>query len=304
MLLKTISFFILFLSITFLQQSLFAQGCSDAGFCTIGNFNAIHEEAGKQTIAKHEMDISFIYGTHGKSEKFYQPQINYRFIKKSGAFYELRLPFNIAKNTASGISNSGIGDATITYNSRIKKIDYSFGFRVSFTNADESDMKTMISYPMYLQPGLGTTDLLAVANYDIAKFISIGTGVQLPVFQYNKNVAILTDTPPFITGTGYRRKPDALLKFTGHYGTGKVKLSGGLLGIFHLGNDHYNYAGKKYILQDSRGTTINFNIELGYALAKNITFDFLFAEPLKTRKNIPDGLARSRIIAPKLTYTF
>jgi len=30
----------------------------------------------------------------------------------------------------------------------------------------------------------------------------------------------------------------------------------------------------------------------------------LYAEPLKTRKNIPDGLARSRIFAPKITYSF
>lgn len=304
MLFKTIPFFILFISTTLLQQTVLAQGCSDAGFCTIGNFNAIHEEEGKQTIAKHEMDISFIYGTHGKNEKFYQPQLNYRCIKKGGAFYELRLPFNIAKNIAANISNSGIGDVTITYNSRIKKIDYSLGFRISFTNADKNDMKSMFSYPMYLQSGLGTTDVLAVLNYNIGKYISIGTGVQVPVLQYNKNVAILTDTPPFITGTGYRRKPDALLKLTGHYGTGKVKLSGGLLSIFHLANDYYTTSPGKYILQNSRGTTINFNIEMGYALAKNITFDLLFAEPIVTRKNIPDGLARSRIIAPKLTYSF
>ena len=304
MLLKKILQFILVSSFIFLHQTVLAQGCSDAGFCTIGNFNAIHQQAGEQILQKNEIDISFIYGTHGKSEKFYQPQINYRFIKKSGAFYELRLPFNIAKNTNTGISNSGIGDATITYNSRIKKIDYSLGLRVSFTNADKSVKNSMGSLPMYLQSGLGTTDILIVANYDIVKFIRVSTGVQLPVLQYNKNIAVFTDVIGVVTGTGYRRMPDALLKLTGHYATGKIKVSGGVLSIFHLANDYYNTSHGKYVLQQSKGTTINFNVELGYALSNKITFDLLFAEPIVTRKNIPDGLARSRIFAPKITYSF
>ena len=37
---------------------------------------------------------------------------------------------------------------------------------------------------------------------------------------------------------------------------------------------------------------------------EQITFDFLFAKPIVIRKNIPDGLARSKIFAPKITYTF
>lgn len=304
MLLKTILVFILVSSFTFLQQSVLAQGCSDAGFCTIGNFNAIHQQAGKQIMQKNEIDILFIYGTHGKNEKFYQPQLNYRVIKNSGAFYELRLPFNIAKNTSTGISNSGVGDATITYNSHIKKIDYSVGLRVSFTSADKSDKNNMGSLPMYLQSGLGSTDILVVANYDPVKFISVSTGMQLPLFQYNKNIATLTNGAGVVTGTGYRRMPDALLKLTGHYTTGKFKFSSGILSIFHLANDYYNTSHGKYILQQSKGTTINFNVELGYAVSKKITVDLLFAEPIVTRKNIPDGLARSRILASKLTYSF
>ena len=44
----------------------------------------------------------------------------------------------------------------------------------------------MGSLPMYLQSGLGTTDIFVVANYDVIKFISVSTGVQLPVLQYKK----------------------------------------------------------------------------------------------------------------------
>ena len=295
-------FFVLF------TKLVAAQGCSDAGFCTIGNFNQTDPVSGEHRMHKHAIDMLFIYGAHGKNERFYQPQLNYRLVKKDGAFYELRLPFTIAKNIATGFVNRGIGDAIITYNSNFalakRKIDYSLGIRASFTNAGKSDRKGVASYPMYLQSGLGTTDLVAVVNYDAGKYLSLGTGVQLPVVQYNENVMVFSTAGGMITGMQYRRMPDALLKLTGHYASGKFKFSGGLLSIFHVENDHYNTAQGKYILEGSKGTTINVNAELNFALTKNLAFGFLYAEPLVTRKNIPDGLARSRIYAPKVTYMF
>lgn len=287
---------------------VWGQGCSDAGFCTIGNHANLPEFTTKPTH-KNEIDIVYIYGTHGRNERFYQPQINYRFIKKSGAFFEIRLPLNIAKNIATNISTTGIGDAIATYNSNIaagkNRIDYSVGFRFSFSHSDKSDNKGNASYPMYLQSGLGTTDLIAVAGYDIGKYISVGTGVQVPILQYNDHIFPLADNMGMYSRKGYRRRPDALLKITGHYGPGKIKLSAGMLSIFHLANDYYKTSSSsKYIMENSQGTTVNVNAELGYAFAKNITLSFLFAEPIVTRKNIPDGLARSRIYSPKLTFTF
>jgi len=76
------------------------------------------------------------------------------------------------------------------------------------------------------------------------------------------------------------------------------------LGIFHLGDDHYNTSSGKYILDGSIGATLNWTTELIYASTKKWTISILYAEPFKTRTNIPDGLARSRIVSPKLSYSF
>ncbi len=304
-----------FLALALLPASYFgaAQGCSDAGFCTAGNFSAHDIDANgttKKSVHKNEVDISFNYGTHGKNEVFYQPQINYRAIKNNGSFFEIRLPVNIAKDKSTGVSTSGIGDIIASYNNRFSvgkkdKIDYSVGVRVSFYDASKGNPVKIESYPMFLQSGLGTTDLIAVINYDIVKYLSIGTGVQVPLIQYNNNKIIIQ--PLLIgnwVGDGYRRKPDALLKLTGHYKTGKLKLNAGVLGIFHLANDYYNSSMGKYTLQNSKGTTINWTADFSYAIADKCSFSLLYAEPLQTRKNIPDGLARSRIIIPKFTFGF
>lgn len=288
-----------------------AQGCSDAGFCTAGNFNA-HTTATKAVTPKNEIDISFNYGTHGKNEVFCQPQINYRAIKGNGSFFEVRLPLNSIKNTGTNQSNSGIGDIMASYNNNFvvtksNKIDYSIGLRISLTDAAKKDTKNNGAYPMYLQTGLGTTDLIAVVNYDIVKYLSIGTGVQIPIIQYNKHEIIPYNTlpiPPPPRYIGYRRKPDALLKLTGHYQTGKLKINGGILSIFHLANDYYNSSAGNYSLANSKGTTLNWTVDFTYSFSRKLGFSLLYAEPFKTRKNIPDGLARSRIINPKFTFAF
>ena len=286
------------------------QGCSDAGICTLGNFNANHSLILSKQKNKNEIDLAFNYGTHSKDEKFYQIQANYRHLSNNGSFFELRLPFNTAKNTSSRVAVNGIGDIVATYNNKFSiaktdHLDYSLGLRISFSYSDKTDIKTMHSYYMPLQTGLGTTDLVAAASYDIFRYLSIGTGIQVPLLQYNKNnIPLYTLGTAVINGDGYRRKPDALVKFTGHYTTGKLKLNVGLLGIFHLADDYYNTVYGKYSLINSKGLTINWNIDISYHFAKKYMINFLYAEPIKTRSNIPDGLARSRILNTKLTYAF
>ena len=296
--------------LSFCCNTVIAQGCSDAGVCTIGDFYAKRIAEGEKAIPKNEIDFSFTYGTHGKFERFYQPQINFRHIKKNGSFFEIRLPLSIARNTGANVTTSGPGDLTATYNNKFNldkdhPLKYAVGLRISFLKANKSNGQTIYSYPMTLQNGLGTTDILAAFSYDFGKYVSVGTGIQVPVIQYNKNIALFVPaTGPAVTGDGYRRKPDALLKLTGHYQWKQLKINAGALGIFHLGDDHYNTSSGKYILDGSSSATLNWTAELIYTASKQWTIGILYAEPFKTRTVIPDGLARSRVVSPKVTYSF
>jgi hypothetical protein len=298
--------FVLVLSLN--VHTVMAQGCSDAGVCTIGDRYNHPPNYARAVNYKHELDISFTYATHGRNERFYQPQFNYRYKQNSQSFIELRIPLNIAN--ANSITVTGIGDLTATWNSQFRitkknSIKYAVGLRASLTSADKHKADSAYSYGMELQNGLGTTDLLAALCYDLGKYISFGTGVQMPLMQYNKNRLQLDPNSFPYTIENYRRKPDALLKITGHYAWDKLKLNTGLLAIFHLGNDHYtNPMWGKYVLEGSKGTTLNWTADINYAFTKQWMFGLLYARPFQTRKNIPDGLARTMIINAKLTYSF
>jgi hypothetical protein len=299
---------LLFIAILFFQMSVSAQGCSDAGICTIGNYGDEYTKASEKPVIKHEFDLLLTFATHGKQERFFQPQINYRLVRKNKSYFELRVPFNRAMNKMYGVTTTGIGDIIATYNNRLPQnkrssLTYSLGLRISLTNAAKKDSKAMVSYPMSLQSGLGTTDLLAVVNYMPLKYLSLGAGMQVPVWQYNKNELVF-GTDALRVAKGYRRRPDALLKLTGHYSIHKLKLNAGVLSIFHLGDDYYKTYFGNYYLDGSSGITLNWNVEAGYSFGKKWMIGLTVAQPFKTRAYIPDGLARSRIISPRISYAF
>lgn len=305
-------YFIALLFVSFIHDSK-GQGCSDAGICTIGDF---YKQSGAIAIpsmkkARHELDLSFTYGTHGVNERFFQPQFNYRYNWKRKMFFEFKVPLSIAKDKSSQISNAGIGDVIATFNNVVKlhglkSLQYSAGFRISLTNADESEKDSVYSYPMFLQPGLGSTDFLLAGNLTLANYLSVGAGLQIPFFNYNSNlIRIPVQFGQTITAEQFYRRPDAILKVTGHHQFKDVKINAGLLGIFHLEEDYYRKSSiGRYTLNGSKGTTINWNMELMYKASEKWMVSLLYAEPLKTRAVIPDGLARSRIATVKLGHSF
>jgi hypothetical protein len=293
----------------FIEPTVSAQGCSDGGICTIGNYGNDHPQASGKPVTKHELDLLFTMATHGKQERFFQPQINYRLFRKNNSYFEFRVPLNVATNKWYGVTTTGIGDIIATYNNKLFQsrqpvISYSLGLRISLTDATKKDERNVASYPMSLQTGLGTTDLLIAANYAPIKYLSLGGGLQVPIWQYNKNKAVFSPGIESFKGEGYRRRPDALLKLTGHYSIHKLKLNAGVLSIFHLGEDYYKTYFGNYYLDGSSGITLNWNVEAGYSFGKKWMIGLTVAQPFKTRAYIPDGLARSRIISPRISYVF
>ncbi len=296
-------------ALIFIQSVAAAQGCSDAGICTVGSYGDAHPQTAGKPVTKHELDLLLTYATHGKTERFFQPQINYRLIRKNNSYFEFRVPLNVAKNKSYGVTTTGIGDVIATYNNRLfpnrkPVIGYSLGLRISLTDAAKKDSKDMYSYPMSLQSGLGTTDLLIALNYAPIKYLAVGGGLQVPLWQYNANRTFFNTGITQTNGTGYRRNPDALLKLTGHYSIGKLKLEAGVLSIFHLGEDYYKTSYGNYYLNGSKGVTLNWTADAAYSPGKKWTIALTVAQPFKTRKYIPDGLARSRIISPRISYLF
>jgi hypothetical protein len=287
-----------------------AQGCSDAGFCTAGALYS-SVELDTATQYRNSLGTSISIGRGEQNSTIVIPQLEYQHFWGKKVLIEVTLPYYIASGNLG--SNSGIGDPIITLTrSFIRKeglnLAATLGVRIGTGAANAEDK---LSLPMPYQRSLGTTDLILIVKADWKNFLSISTGYQQPLVQYNENDYNAEAYP--LEGNGYnnyfsssnlKRKGDILLRVDGHYQRKQFRISAGPLLICHLGKDSAtDLSGKEYAIEGSDGITLNITAGLQYTFGRFVA-GLTGGVPVITRKNRPDGLTRSWIFTPGLSYTF
>ena len=270
----------------------FAQGCSDAGICSIGNsFQTTDKES------KNGIEAGTIFGTGEADVTYISPYLNYtRTINE-----RLSLSSKITYSVTSGNfgQRGAFGDVFLigNYNWKPKtNTQWSslLGFKIPFTS---SNLKiNEFSLPLDYQSSLGTFDLIAGLNLSYKKW-DFNTAVQIPVFNNNKNSYFreFSNTDDFPSTNLFERKSDALFRttYTFQTATKKFTFKPNVLFIYHLGEDSFENAfGDRETIKNSDGLTINGNIIGSYAINTKNTIELSLAAPFVVREVRPDGLTR------------
>lgn len=292
------------------NMQLYAQGCSDAGFCSAGNLKGGHAMETVDT-PQHSVGFTFIAGSGEKGTMVYIPQVELQFALKKNRSVEIKLPYNIANGDLG--SHSGLGDIIATYSGGIKQkhtslqLNYSLGLRIGTGQADAKDANGN-PLPMVYQNSLGTTDIIAGLHANYKKYLNVAVGYQQPIFQYNHNGYYIGD---YFPARELKRKGDVLLRIEGQYNWKHCGIAAGPLFIYHLGKDkvtvpdYFITPTRTYEveLNGSEGLTLNMAIS-GYYQWQHCRLDITAGEPFVVRDVRPDGLTREWVIAPKFTYFF
>jgi hypothetical protein len=267
----------------------FAQGCSDAGFCSLGDTHITQKENSKNGL---EFGLGFASGEE-------EIAIFSQFVTYSrNVNSNLSLSLKVTGQSASkdGISNFNIGDAYLSGNYKFKSdVEYKkwsvlFGAKIPFTDAN--DTYNGFSLPMVYQSSLGTFDAIAGLNYSYKKW-DFNTAVQIPLTD-NKNQ--FTGSTEFSPTNGFKRQPDALLRgsYTLKSSSKKFTYKPNLLLIYHFGKDSYlNDINQRVSIDGSAGLTANANIIINYKLNDSSSLETSVAFPFLVREERPDGLTRS-----------
>jgi hypothetical protein len=270
----------------------YAQGCSDAGICSIGNsFQTTDKES------KNGIEAGAIFGTGEADVTYISPYLTYtRTINE-----RLSLSSKITYSVASGSfgQRGAFGDAYLigNYNWKPKtNTQWSslLGFKIPFTS---SNLKiNEFSLPLDYQSSLGTFDLIAGLNLNYKKW-DFNTAVQIPVFNNNKNSYFreFSNTDDFPSTNLFERKSDALFRatYTFQTATKKFIFKPNVLFIYHLGEDSFENAfGQRETIKNSDGLTINGNIIGAYAINTKNSIELSLATPFLVREVRPDGLTR------------
>lgn len=295
---KLLLFTLLFLAFSLTFHQTYAQGCSDAGFCSL----KYHTENGDVSkVKKNEFLFELTYGIGEDNVVNLTPAITYtRRLHKSFSWSN-KITASYFNGNLGSIANVGDLYSTLNYAIPTKnKMQWNVlgGIKLPFTSGNDR-INDKIA-PMPYQSSLGTVDFLLGAALTVKK-LEFTTALQLPLTKNNKNTyfkASLVD--PFPSTNSFARKGDALLRVGYNVSTKNKKwdFKPNLLAIYHLGEDAYtNLLQQKVNIVGSEGLTLNANLIGQYNLPNKNSIGYSIASPLVIRDLRPDGLTRSLTVA-------
>ncbi len=285
-----------------LMQHAYAQGCSDAGFCSVGSF----KPGAKHGIGQHSNNTLKIGVGYGAGENNINVIGNYieyqrRFTDKFSLAGKLT---TLAQN-GNSVSAFGVSDFLLSGNIGLsEKMHLSTGVKIPLQNAGKT--KNSLPLPMDYQASLGTFDFLLGVDYNVKQWM-FAIGLQQPLSQ-NKNQFLATAYPStsplskFNSTKSFKRAGDVLLRASYSYkATDKFTITPSLLPIFHIGNDSYvDGGGVKRTINNSSGATINGNVFLNYAISNKAAIELVLGAPFAVREQRPDGLTRKFVAGLEL----
>ena len=286
------------------QSQLYAQGCSDAGACSIGSLDEVETEETGLPRFKISFDQSFALG-----EKF-------TFISQTSIALDLRVgrstsivvrtPFIF---TSGNLGNSsGIGDVLVSVIQQLYKNDQSqFGVllagKLKSNNANFSFAGNPL--PMAYQTSLGTYDIIVGGQY-LWKTWDFYLAYQHP-FGRNENGylnnPLETDKSKIYFESAHLKRGDDLalrVQKTFHLKNDQSLLPG-IMPIYRLQKSEIVKNDQHVLLDGSDGLTLNLYLTYVKKLKSNTLLYLTGAFPLIDRDYRADGLTRNFVISIRIT---
>jgi hypothetical protein len=298
----------LLLVFTILSASLSlvnAQGCSDAGLCTIDALKPEAENFAEQP--KNKLNVGLSVGAADYNISAYGGYIGYKRFFGQRLSIDAKLTF-LAQN-GNEISVGGPGDVFANINYQLSQaFIITAGAKIPLNKADRE--LDGLPLPMDYQSSLGTFDFLAGIRYNPNKW-QMAFAVQIPLVQNENQFFPGFYDPLSLLATiqatnGFERQPDVLFHISRSFElTDKLTLIPGLLPIYHLDEDLFtDIDGVKKSIPGSEGLTLNATLYLNYEISESGALEFNLGFPLVVREARPDGLTRSFVFGIAYSDSF
>lgn len=285
------------LVLSFIISYANAQGCSDAGFCTINSFKPNNTDTILEN--KNQIKIGISFGSADNSVSAFGNYLEYN--RQISNKFGIDAKLTSLSQSGNDISNFGLSDLYLNGNYKANdKLKLTLGLKIPLANGNKT--KDNLALPMDYQSSLGTFDLIFGAGYEINK-LQLVLAFQQPLSQ-NKNEFLAENYPinskirDFQSTNKFKRSSDVLLRVSYPVELGeKFKITPSLLPIYHLSNDKYtNNLGIENEIKGSQGLTLNGNAYLDYEINNKNALQLNVGIPFVVRDARPDGLTRSFVV--------
>lgn len=301
---------------------LYSQGCSDAGFCTMGAMKPDQPFNKKVPLKLRSMEISFYRGTTTLTPVVYVATADMSFnVIDNKTFAQVKLPYQ-AVNGNFG-NTSGLGDISLCLTRNIRStsnydISVSLGAKIPTNNSNLKDDRFGLALPMYYQISLGTYDAIAGISFINRKWL-FATGIQHP-FNRNGNEFRWNEWEPvYQNGEGVdyvrsyakpyklKRGTDVMLRVERNFRFSRFNFSAGLLPIFRITRDEIEDpagTGNRVRMEGTTGMALSGIVTAGYSFNVKTGIRLLVGHKITQREVNPDGLTRNAVTTLSYFYRF
>ncbi len=303
---KAKTFLISIIILCFGTTFSFAQGCSDAGFCTMNSFKPNNGEDSLQNF-KNQLKVSAFYGLADNSISVFGNYVEFNRQLNNRLGFDVKMT-TLAQN-GNNISTFGLSDIFTNVNYKAtEKIKFSLGAKIPLSNSSRSENN--LPLPMDYQSSLGTFDLIFGIGYQVKK-LQFVAAIQQPLTQNNNQFvaskySLTSPFNKFQSTNKFIRSGDVLLRMSYPFTIKrKLILTPSILPIYHLGTDKYtNELNIEKEIIGSDGLTLNGNVYADYEINQKNTIQFNVGMPFVVRTARPDGLTRSLIATLEYRFKF
>ena len=299
----------LFSVFTFIIQYAFAQGCSDAGVCTLDAYGSNDQKF------RSFFSLGSTYEIGENDAIIVSPQMRLNYLISDHWSVQAKIPYWLSNHPSGNVKSFSDPIISLKYSfESTTKSSIFLGTRLG-TNASDFQGDNGFSLPMASQSSLGTIDILGGFSAIFKNRIKTSAAIQIPVSQFNENKHVVSkyisgyDTLSIADQDQYRfiRRSDLMLRFDYFIPFDHFSLHLGLLPVIHLSDDIIEQnSGEKtdHIISGSQGLTLNIPFGASIPISDRLNLEIDGGFPIITRKERPDGLTRSFVLFLNLKYGF
>ncbi|MEM9389882.1 MAG: hypothetical protein AAGA02_05375 [Bacteroidota bacterium] len=329
---------LLFIIVLFFGGISFGQGCSDAGFCSMGAMRPSQVYNKKINFKLRELEVGYYRGETHVTATINAATLDFTFGINDDMSMHLKLPYMWVNGTLG--ETSDLGDISVSLTRNLKSADSyhingTLGVKIPTNNADLDDSNTdfttnniQADLPMYYQTSLGSFDLIAGAAY-VSKDWMFSTGIQVALtenendFRWgqwenypSQNINLEREGAPtyvaeYDLANDLKRGTDIMLRVERAFHFSKWDIRAGLLPIFRITKDEVldvrpssTTRGERIKVDDTTGMALTAIGNVAYHFSTKQSAKLLYGLKITDREINPDGLTRDNVVSISYVYRF
>ncbi len=303
----------LIVSIFFLSFFSYGQGCSDAGFCTMGAMRPDQNYNKKAKFKLRSLELNFYRGTTTLSPKITIATADINFGISEKLSFQVKVPYQMVKGSlgkTSGLADLSLSATRNVYSTHSFDINVTLGAKIPTNNSNLTAADTVFAeqdvrpLPMYYQVSLGSFDAIAGASL-ISRNWLFAFGIQKALTR-NKNKFRHEDWPDYPDpdylesnqiATNLKRGTDLMLRIERNFRFSKYNFSVGLLPIYRISKDEIldTELNRRVKLNGTTGLAMSGLVSAGYNITVNSSVKLILGWKITQRDVNPDGLTRNSV---------